>query len=253
MEIQYPAGLAETIRDEFGVKVKRRAKVDKRRAMSDLAVRLRGEDPDTNPYMTRSDFGNDVHFGFLGNLSGIIPGGKKVKAKVTADLKAQAPQHSVLIDKLGKAKEKPDVERTVKVVASVVKTAAPLAAFLIPGIGPIVGGAAMAAMAAGDKVLSDPNVKQAADVIKNTRALASMGDEAAKRGVAVLDAVAQVRKKVALPAGQALVKIQTPQQAQAVQTAIEKSYVTVPPSRVEQLAISMRVGIIDKFLDWLGL
>jgi hypothetical protein len=61
-------------------------------------------------------------------------------------------------------------------------------------------------MTAADKLLGDPAVKNAAQLISNTKALAAMGNVPARRGAAALAAVAQIRAKTGALPGQAVIK-----------------------------------------------
>ena len=62
------------------------------------------------------------------------------------------------------------------------------------------------ALAAADRLLGDPKIGNAQAVVRNTAALASLGDPAAKRGLVVLNAAAKIRAQTKAQPGQAAVK-----------------------------------------------
>lgn len=76
-----------------------------------------------------------------------------------------------------------------------------VASFAIPGAGPLVGGSALAAMKAADKVLGGSSKKHKAKIVSNTKAMAALGDPHARRGATVLATVDQIRKQKAVPQG----------------------------------------------------
>lgn len=57
------------------------------------------------------------------------------------------------------------------------------------------------AMAGADKLLGDNRIQNSVQIIRNTKALASLGDPAAKRGLATLNAVAKIRVARKIPPG----------------------------------------------------
>lgn len=89
----------------------------------------------------------------------------------------------------------------IKAVGKVAKIAVPVAAFVIPGIGPAIGVSLGAAMAAGDKVLGGLKPAERKKIISNTKALASLGDPDAKRGLMILNTVNQIRVQKKTPEG----------------------------------------------------
>lgn len=66
------------------------------------------------------------------------------------------------------------------------------------------------AMAGADKLLGDPKVKNPAQVINNTKAMAALGVPNAQRAVAVLDAVEKIRAAAKVPIGKAAISIASP-------------------------------------------
>jgi len=166
----------------FGVQIDPDVRFDAATPLKKVAAQLNG---------ASVDFGaEDAEFGgFLG----------RVLNKVT-------PKRARGGRDLSKMKLKVDVKASAKGLAKGVGTAAAVASFVVPGAGPLVGGSALAAMKAADKLLGDPNVKGAAQLVSNTKALAALGNKPARRGAAVLGAVAQIRQQKGVVAGQAVIK-----------------------------------------------
>ncbi len=110
-----------------------------------------------------------------------------------------------------------------------------------------------AAMSAADRLLGDPKVNNAALVVRNTQALAALGDPAAKRGLQVLSAVGTIRVAKKAPPGKAVVpKV-------AVKTPVVQ---TTSPARVTALAQATAAkkaadaankNWVEKLLGWFGL
>ena len=96
-------------------------------------------------------------------------------------------------------------DRAVTKVVKVGAKVGAIASFAIPGVGPLVGTSAMAALAAGDKLLGDPKVKSAAKVVSNTKAMAALGNQSAKRGAMVLAAVQKIRTAKKVPIGKSAI------------------------------------------------
>ena len=110
-----------------------------------------------------------------------------------------------------------------------------------------------AAMSAADRLLGDPKVNNAALVVRNTQALAALGDPAAKRGLQVLNAVGTIRVAKKAPPGKAVVPKST------VKTPVVQ---TTSPARVTQLARATAAKKaadaanktwVEKLLGWFGL
>lgn len=66
------------------------------------------------------------------------------------------------------------------------------------------------AMAAADRLLGDPKIANAANIVKNTKALAALGDPAAKRGLVALQAVGNIRAQTGAPAGKKVIQAKAP-------------------------------------------
>ncbi len=153
----------------------------------------------------------DAEFGGLFSKIFRKAGGKKIQSKVSASLAAKTSgtaRDAAL--RLAKAPVKLNVKQTATGLAKVTGKAVAIASFVVPGAGPLIGGSALAAMKAADKLLGDPKIKNAAQLISNTKALAAMGNVPARRGAAVLGAVAQIRQVKAVAPGQAVIKVPTP-------------------------------------------
>lgn len=238
----------------LGVDIDKAVAFDAGPPLQKVAAQLRGD---------AVSFGaEDAEFG--GFFSRISPF-KKVKKATIKKLESQAktPQQKALIQQLAKAPMHVDVKGSVKGLAKGIATAGAVASFVVPGIGPLVGGSALAAMHAADKLLGDPNVKGAAKLVSNTKALAAIGDVPARRGAAILGAVAQIRqKKGALP-GQAVIPAviapgQTPSAKVTPPPAVNTTVYTqaVPRTTVKALAAkavvaSKKKGILIRLKEWL--
>lgn len=161
---------------------------------------------------------------------------KKIAIKPLA-AKAKTPQQKAAVAALMKAPLKVNVKQSIVGLGKGIATGVSIASFVVPGVGPIIGGAGIAALGAADKLLSDPRVKNAAAVVKNTRALASLGSIPAQRGAATLAAAAQIRAKLGTPVGKAAIPLNTTAQRAAVAAMIPKTVAKVTPSQVKQLAV----------------
>lgn len=128
---------------------------------------------------------------------------------------------------LSKARIKVDIKKSATGLTKATGKLAAVASFAVPGLGPLVGGTALAAMTAADKVLSSG---KAAGLVSNTKALAALGNVPARRGAAVLGAVAQIRQVKGVAPGQPVFN-------RPVQTA---AYVqNVPRAQVKALAVNV--------------
>jgi len=187
-----------------------------------------GQDADLMGIVGRDAFG----FGLPKFISKPL---KKIAIKPLA-AKAKTPQQKAAVQALMKAPLKVNVKKSVTGLAKAVGTGVAVASFVVPGAGPLIGGAGLAALGAADKLLSDPRVKNAAQVVKNTQALASLGSVPAQRGAATLAAAAQIRQKLATPAGRAAIPLNTTAQRAAVAAMVPKTVAKVTPAQVKQLA-----------------
>lgn len=149
---------------------------------------------------------------------------------------AKTPAQKAAIQKLAKLPLKVDVKKSAVGLAKGVSKGIAVASFVVPGAGPLIGGSALAALGAADKLLSDPKVKNAAQVIKNTQALASLGNVPAQRGAATLAAAAQIRAKTGAAAGVPAIPLRTNAQRAAVAAMVPKTVAKVSPAQVKKLA-----------------
>ncbi len=245
MKLEYPIGLADAAKT-LGVRLGTGVAIDERSALMHLHSHMGGD-----------IFGAEDTFGFsLNPLKVFKPVKKKLAAKL--NVKAQTTGGKEAAVNLNRAAVKPDLKKTAEGLKGAMKVIGPIAMFAIPGIGPIVGTAAFAAMASADKLLSDPKVTNAAAVIKNTQAMAALGDVAAQRGAAVLAATAKIRVAKKTPPGQPAIPVTTPAQKTAVAKAIPKTAVKKSPAEVKALATKKLIeaksqGWFTKFLGWFGL
>ncbi len=160
---------------------------------------------------------------------------KKIALKPLA-AKAKTPQQKAAFAALMKAPVKVNVKKSVTGLGKAVGTGVAIASFVVPGAGPLIGGAGLAALGAADKLLSDPRVKNAAQVVKNTQALASLGSKPAQRGAATLAAAAAIRKAKATPPGKAAIPLATTAQRAAVAAMVPKTVAKTTPAQVKKLA-----------------
>ena len=244
----------------LGVDIDKAVSFDAQKPLEKVAAQLRGDS------VTFS--GEDAEFG--GFFSKISPF-RKVKKATIKQLKAKAttPQQKALIDQLAKAPMHVDVKGSVKGLAKGIATAGAVASFVVPGVGPLVGGSALAAMQAADKLLGDPNIKNAAKLVSNTKALAAIGDGPARRGAAVLGAVAQIRQKKGAIPGQAVIPAIPPPAVASAASARPPAKVVPPPAvdskhyvqavpraTVKSLAVqaaanTKKKGILIRIKEWL--
>lgn len=129
-----------------------------------------------------------------------------------------------------------------------------LPSFAVPGTAKLPPPAAAAALASADRLLSDPNVTNAAEVIDNTKALAALGDSNAQRGASVIEAVANARQDAGTPPGQPLIPVTTPEQLAMVEAAIPMTVQFTPISDVQQMVADKKnESWFARFLSLFGL
>lgn len=104
------------------------------------------------------------------------------------------------------------------------------------------------AMAGADKLLGDPNVKNAAAVVRNTKAFAALGDPSAKRGLAVLTAVGHIRLAAATPAGKKA--IPTPLLIKPTALTVKKAAPAVRALAVKKVATAPKKHWWNKVVEW---
>lgn len=247
MLIEYPPGLRDTIKS-FGVDIGNHALINPTEGLQELHGAV------------ASEMGCDDPFGFeqFGFSLNPIKAVQKKVIKPIVIKNAKTPGQKAVAKVIATAPLKVNVKASAVGLGKMAATGASIASFVVPGAGPIVGSAGLAALGAADKVLSDPKVKNAAAVIKNTQALAALGQPGAQRGAAVLSAVAQLRKKQATQPGQPVIHIKTTAQQAAVAAMIPKTVAKVSPEDVQKivqqaLADAKKKGWVERLLGWFGL
>ena len=123
----------------------------------------------------------------------------------------------------------------------------------VTSFGVTANGSVKAAMSAADRLLGDGKINNSALVVRNTKALAALGDPAAKRGLAVLNAVATIRTVKKAPPGKAVVppvKAKTP----VVQkTSVAKVQTLAKTTAAKKAADKKNQTWVQKVLGWFGL
>lgn len=116
-----------------------------------------------------------------------------------------------------------------------------------------------AAMAAADRLLGDPKIANAQAVVRNTHALAALGDPAAKRGLAVLQAVGNIRTAKNAPPGKKVIPApaaptravtikRTPAQVRRMAAKTPVAATPKPPATTPK----KQLGIIKRILIKIG-
>lgn len=196
-EVLIPQSLVAEAR-RMGVEIDPRVRFSPEEPLIKMSQQYEGIDPMFGAEDCDIGCDSDSFGGFLG----------KVLKKVTPK-KVNKQLAKKGID-LAKAKVKVDVKKTAQGLAKYTGKAAAVASFVVPGAGPLIGGPALAAMQAADKVLGGSGIKQAAKIVNNTKALAALGDTGARRGAAVLATVSQIRAKKQTPIGKKAVPAPVP-------------------------------------------
>lgn len=147
----------------------------------------------------------------------------------------------------GSGKKKLTPQNVIRSVAKTV-SAKGVTSFGIPASGNI-----KASMAAADRLLGDRNVNNAAAVVRNTKALAALGDANAKRGLAVLNAVATVRTVKKAPAGKAVVPKTTVKTPVVQRTSVAKVNTLAKATVAKKQADKKNQTWVAKVLGWFGL
>lgn len=109
------------------------------------------------------------------------------------------------------------------------------------------------AMASADKLLGSKNVNNAALVVRNTQALAALGNTAAKRGLAVLNATATIRQVKRVPPGRAAIPRVAAKTPVVQRTTIPQVKSLVQTAVATQAADAKNKTWIQKVLGWFGL
>lgn len=108
-------------------------------------------------------------------------------------------------------------------------------------------------MSAADRLLGDPKVANAALVVRNTQALAALGDPAAKRGLQVLNAVGTIRAVKKAPPGKAVVPKATVRTPVVQTTSPAKVTALAKMTAAKKAADEKNKTWVDKVLGWFGL
>ena len=242
----------------LGVNIDDAVKFDAQKPLEKVAAQLRGDSV---------GFGaEDAEFGgFFSKINPLKKIHKKVVNKMAA--KAPTPQARAALQKLATAPIHVDVKGSVKGLAKGIAAAGAIASFAVPGVGPLVGGSALAAMHAADKLLGDPKLKNAAQLVSNTKALAAIGNVPARRGAAVLGAVAQIREAKGAQPGQAVIPAVPPPAVSKAANARPPAKIVPPPAvntaaytqtvprttvkALATVAVAKKKGILVRFKEWL--
>lgn len=194
-ELQTPQFLIDEVA-KLGVQLNPIVVFDPESSLMKLSSQFNGD----NPSFGEEDMDIGAEFGFWGPLKRVFKPAQK-KLTVALSAKATTPAQLASIKALENAKYKIDIKKSATGLAKGIGTGVAIASFVIPGAGPLVGGGIMAGLAAADKLLGDPNIKGAAKIISNTKALAALGDPGAKRGAIMLSAAQTIRTAKKTPPG----------------------------------------------------
>ena len=109
----------------------------------------------------------------------------------------------------------------------------------------------VASASVADRILGDPTVKNAADIIQNTQDLAASGDIDAQRGVMILARVAGARVHAGLAPGTPLLPPKSSDQAAQIALAMGRDVRDLSGSERETLVGNVR-GWWQRFVDWVA-
>lgn len=100
------------------------------------------------------------------------------------------------------------------------------------------------ALSKADQLLGDRKITNAALIVRNTKALAALGDDNAKRGLTVLSAAAKIRTAKKTPPGKAAV----PPSAKPVAVVQKTS-----PAQIKTLVKTAppKPGVLRRFINWI--
>ena len=114
-------------------------------------------------------------------------------------------------------------------------------------------GSVKAAMASADKLLGSKNINNAALVVRNTKALAALGDPAAKRGLSVLSATAAIRVAKKAPPGKAVIPVPAKKTPVVQKTSVDKVKLLVEAAAKKKALDAKNKTWVQKLLGWFGL
>jgi hypothetical protein len=203
------------------------------------------------------DMGCDCqHAGFAGFFSNPF---KKLKKKATAKIAVQlaakgaTPQQVAAYRKVASGPMKLDVKKTVTGLGKGLAIGTAAVSMAVPGVNVLTGSAVAGALAAGDKLLGSKNVKNAGRVISNTKAMAALGDPAAKRAAIVLGTVAQIRQAKGVQPGQRAIPFAGKVPTKPFTQYIPKQYATkLAEKRVEQATTARKKSFWTKVKEFFG-
>jgi len=146
--------------------------------------------------------------------------------------------------------------------AIVPKTITPPVVFTYTGT-PDDKAKAIAALAAADRVLSDPKVSNGKQVVETTLAIArepiksedtliANKQKEIVQGAAVLQAVQQMREDMNIPPGQPMIPVQSPAQAAAVNAQAAESAYVLSDEDIAALFPEEKKNWWARFVDWLA-
>lgn len=152
---------------------------------------------------------------------------------------------------LGKTVKASGIRLPPKSLVSAVKKTVKPAGIVSFGIKPNAN--VKAAMSAADRLLGDAKVRNAALVVRNTQALAALGDPAARRGLQVLSAVGSIRVAKKAPPGKAVVP-KSPVKTPVVQTTSPARVTALAQATAaKKAADAANKTWVEKLLGWFGL
>ncbi len=260
MKLELPLGLQDAAKT-LGVHVDSHADIDPTEGIAHLTDQFGSDAFGEDFHLAVADYGDtfeafgaDVLDSFGFSLKNPFKMFKAVHKKSVQKLAAKfPPAQRPAVLKLARAPVHVDIKRSITGLGKGIATGVSMASFVVPGVGPLVGGAGLAALGAADKVLSDPRVKNAASIIKTTQGMAALGNIPAQRGAATLAAAAQIRTALKVPPGKPAIPLQTNAQRAAVAAVIPKTVAHVTPAVVKKAAtaaVKKPPGWWDKVLKF---
>lgn len=222
--------------EALGAKINPKIEFDPETALVKLSQFYNGQEPDFGA--EDSDMGCDCA-SFAGfKLPGFM---RKTLQKVTKN-KVKIPKNATV-----------NVNKSLKGLAKGVGIGAAAVSMAVPGVNILTGSAVVGALATADKLLGDKNVKNAARVISNTKAMAALGDPAAKRATVVLGTVAQIRAAKKTPLGQRAIPFNGKVKTKPFVQYVPKQYAnTLAVKKVEQAKTSKKKTFWMKVKEFFG-
>lgn len=109
------------------------------------------------------------------------------------------------------------------------------------------------AMASADRLLGSRDINNAALVVRNTKALAALGDPAAKRGLSVLSATASIRVAKKAPPGKAVIPRPATKTPVVQKTSINQVKLLAEATAKKKALDEKNRTWVQKLLGWFGL